>query len=243
MVDPSGRLIAAAYGAGPVDICPQQASHDAEDYAIFMLTSCAFGPVEVYADCASTLQCLHDPVFSVSAQCSNAHLWQRMWHIFHDPGMLSAFKTKAHCTQTDVEACRTTAWERLANESADSFAKQGAGCHPCAAAAARELAGLNLLAVEAGRWAAQQEILKVDRVWLDADQILPYSPPEPPAPNGPLDRSAALVGKDRYLFSSESPPAAPELELLVQLQGHRIKMAPVFQADGQPVLSGSRVAI
>jgi len=40
------------------------------------------------------------------------------------------------------------------------------GCHPSATAAARDLAGLHLLTVEAGRWAAQQEISRVDRVGL-----------------------------------------------------------------------------
>ena len=47
----------------------------------------------------------------------------------------------------------------------------------------------------------------------------------------------------KTLFPAISPQGDPELAVLMKLQQHSVKMASVFQADGSPVLSGSRVAV
>ena len=46
------------------------------------------------------------------------------------PGAVSFHKTRAHATQADVEAGRTTFREKVGNSTADSWAKKGALLHP-----------------------------------------------------------------------------------------------------------------
>ena len=129
MLDHNGCFVAGAYGLVPAAACPLQSSRDWEDYALFMAASVAMAPIVFFVDCKDTLACIHGgrPVATAAAN-PRAHLWQRYMTAFEDEDV-RAVKTLAHASRADVQAGRTTEWERFGNSMADELAKKGAQLH------------------------------------------------------------------------------------------------------------------
>ena len=129
-VDQRGALVSAAFGAVPVDRAPLQRARDGEDYALFMaVTLCDFG-VELWFDCAGTISTARaGPEVGTAARHPGAHLWGHIFARFE--GSLGGIlhNTLGHATEKDIEAGRSTWWERNANKQADELAKRGARLH------------------------------------------------------------------------------------------------------------------
>lgn len=77
-VDPFGKVIAAAWGAVPIDMCPSQDSAAAEDYAVLMASRLDTGHFELYIDNANTLRCCKDKAFATIMAHERAHLWEQI---------------------------------------------------------------------------------------------------------------------------------------------------------------------
>ena len=129
-------MISACFGPVPWEFGPQQLARDGEDYAFAMLPEVAEYPFEVWCDCAAPIACALDRHSATSARTPQAHLWCRFFGTFDDG--VPVHKTKAHASEADVQAGRTTPWERKANAVADTLAKRGAAMHPDAGPAAEE---------------------------------------------------------------------------------------------------------
>ena len=173
--DGLGFPVAAAYGAVPVDLCPFQVARDGEDFAISMLAVVARPPFCCHIDCQGTLDCLHGGA-AVATAASNprAHLWRSYFQTFQD-GDITARKTKVHATAGDVEAGRTTWFEKRGNDAADRFAKRGAAAHLSAAEAFRVTRACALVVREAVQWAVKQEQWLSEQGLVDSQSIV-----EPP---------------------------------------------------------------
>ena len=218
-VDRYGEAVAAVYGPVPVTAGPGQVARDGEDYAIMMLSVHAVPPFEVYVDCKGTLECLQSPrSFSTGASNPRAHLWTRYWAAFEGEEVV-AHKTLAHATDADIEAGRSSYWQRRGNEAADKFAKLGAACHPLSQEDVWRYHGLRLLVSEAARWAGQQEAALADGSVRDASDLA--------APERP---DAAVVLE--VLPHRPRPPAFTAWEWGQQgavrqqdLKGHSLRMA------------------
>ena len=171
-VDRFGQLIAAAYGAVPEDECPLQVARDGEDYAIMMLSQVAIAPFHLFIDCQGTVDCVQKGrSYATCASNPRAHLWGRYYAAFDADGVMCS-KTLAHATATDVEAGRTTQWEKNGNCHADKFAKLGAATHPDTADALCSIKACALVVREAARWAAAQEAWMADNQIHDAQSIM-----------------------------------------------------------------------
>ena len=97
----------------PWEQAPGQTSRDAEDFAVSMLPYVACEPFTLRIDCQGTVDAAcGPPAATTSASAPRGHMWGRVWASFDK---LEASKTKAHATVADVDAGRTTAWERLGN--------------------------------------------------------------------------------------------------------------------------------
>ena len=83
-----------------------------------------------------------------------------------------ALKTKAHATLADVEAGRTTFFQKRGNDAADLFAKRGAGAHPSAAEAYQVTKACSLVAQEAVQWAVRQEQWLSEHGLVDSQSIV-----------------------------------------------------------------------
>ena len=166
-----GWLTAAAYGPVPEDEAPQQQARDGEDYAAFMLTLLAEPPSKVYVDCSGTVGCLTaPPAFSRGAANERAHLWTRFWAAY-DSGDFECVKTKARTSLMDVEKGVTTHWQRKGNMLADKYAKLGARDHGLTDEHMDMYSGLRSLAVEAARWAGDQEANMASAGMADASPL------------------------------------------------------------------------
>ena len=105
MVNAAGELLSAAFGLCPVDRCPGQTAREAEDFALFMAAQLTMGEVEVYLDCAGTLQTAHaGPAVATAARTPRSHLWCAIFARW-DSGTLEQVlhKTKAHVSLAAVE--------------------------------------------------------------------------------------------------------------------------------------------
>ncbi len=169
-VDRLGNLTAAAYGAVPLDIGPQQVARDGEDYAAFMCTVLAEPPFCLYVDCEGTLECLRwQGALAKGADNPRAHLWTKYWAQFAGEDVASQ-KTLAHATEADIEQGRSTYWERRANGHADRLAKRGAADHGLTDLHVEHFLGLAQIAKEAARWAGEQE------AWLQERELRDSTP-------------------------------------------------------------------
>ena len=102
-------------------------------------------------------------------------------------------KTMAHSTAADVEAGRTTWWEKRGNDLADKYAKRGADAHGDVSACGRVIAGLSAVLREAASWSGWQEKAMTKRGWSDSVHMPPGADPSArrptwqlPAWRGPL---------------------------------------------------------
>ena len=129
-VDRFGRTVAAAYGPVPFWAGPRQTSTDGEDFAIFRLSDLVWpGTHNVSIECQGTVDTLQGgPGAGARPQDQRPHLWGRVWGHF-TLGDLIAHKTLGHATSADVDAGRSTHWEREANDAVDRFGKLGARMH------------------------------------------------------------------------------------------------------------------
>ena len=98
-------------------------------------------------------------------------MWGPFWGAF-TAADFEAHKTLAHATPADVEAGRTTQWERRANGHADEMAKRGAGLHDLGTEDEELWKGLEALAEEAARWSATLEASLTDQGRLDHEDVL-----------------------------------------------------------------------
>ena len=128
-------------------------------------------------------------------------MWSPFWSSF-DAGDYSASKTLAHATAADVDAGKTTWWEKKSNASADTYAKAGALQHGVEQKHADLVRGFVSLARESRRWSAELEVLlsgnfkdgRPDTVGLGREGQEPEpEPEESPEPDG-NPRSAVLEG-------------------------------------------------
>ena len=128
MVDPEGRLLAAAYGAVPIDRAPRQTSRDGEDYALFMSGTLTEDLVQLYFDCSGTIStAMGGAAKATAARQPGAHLWGHIFSRFDSGELASAIhKTKGHATLRDADEGGSSHWERRANNEADKLAKRGA---------------------------------------------------------------------------------------------------------------------
>jgi hypothetical protein len=150
-----GDLISAAYGPVPMCDCPLQTIADAEDYALAMLPVLAMTPIEVYVDRQQTVNMANGcPRAATSVASPRAHLWVRYFTAFEGENV-RVLKTLAHATAGDVDAGRTTEWERKGNALADKYAKLGAAMHGMSELHLQQVAAIGSLAEQAVRWAAE----------------------------------------------------------------------------------------
>ena len=157
-----------------------------------MLSVIAFPPFQCYIDCQGTLDCFKGgAIVATAASNARAHLWGRFFSAF-DGEEAEAHRTKAHATMADVEANRTTLFEKNGNDAADSFAKLGAGLHPSADLAVEVVQACALVVREAVKWAVEQEIWLQAQGFCDSQSIL-----DPPLSSG-LGQSAEGAAHDTW---------------------------------------------
>ena len=160
MVDPTGALLAACYGLVPADVCPGQTIADAEDFALASLATCAIAPLRIYTDRADTVKtACGAEAAATKASCTRAHLWSRCFAAFGGDADVQVFKTLAHASLGDVEAGRSTHWERRGNEHAYRLAKRGAQAHGLMQSHLDEAAVLDSVGFQAARCAGEVRVL------------------------------------------------------------------------------------
>jgi hypothetical protein len=188
-VDSSGQLVSAAYGPVPSDEAPEQVARDGEDYAVFMCAVVATPPFRLHIDCAGTLACVQlGKAYAAGADNARAHLWTNFWAQFEGESV-SATKTLAHASATDVEQGRSTHWERAGNGHADRSAKLGAVDHGLPQDSVDNFLGLAQLVKEAGRWAGEHESWLSEAGLRDSDSIVDPPLRAAPAPEKLAPRS------------------------------------------------------
>ena len=128
-------------------------------------------------------------------QNPRAHLWGRFFAAFQGENV-SAHKTLAHATNADVEAERTTQWEKKGNDGADTCAKLGARVHDSAVEIDLDARGCSLVVSEAVRWAVEQEVWLADNGLVDAQSIV----------DPPLAKNPALGDEEGEEELCDSPP-------------------------------------
>ena len=145
-------------------------------------------------------------------------MWGLFWAAFGEADF-EAHKTLGHATSADVDAGRSTHWERRANDHADSFAKRGAARHALGEPDEALWRGLRELAKEACRWSATLEAELGDGQRLDhedrgATQLstLPGTPPGHPA-RGEGHGGGGVVERPRAPGGPSQRPQRPQVEL------------------------------
>ncbi|CAK0807698.1 unnamed protein product, partial [Prorocentrum cordatum] len=157
--DADGNLIAAAFGTVRRDLCPQQTSKNAEDFACWMLCEVAGpGALELNIDCSSTVACLRrGKAYATAAGRPGAHLWSRFFATF-EPGDYDVRKVPAHCSMVQVREGRLTEAQLRGNRLADAYAKRGAQCHAVDPQVVREFHGFVAVYNELARWIARASV-------------------------------------------------------------------------------------
>lgn len=125
LVSSSGHVIEGLYGTCP-DAFPS--SLRAELWAVLQMLVIAIPPFTVWTDSAGVVDGWHRGRVWCCASCRPAaDLWRKIWWRLDDMGCdgIDIRKVKGHATEADVEAGRSTPWERECNDHADHFAKRG----------------------------------------------------------------------------------------------------------------------
>ena len=132
-----GVAVGVAYGAvlGPI----QTVAH-AELWALVMVLQLCFPPILIFSDCKYVVEGVRccKRLAGTPGQ-RHAHLWRRVWASLREigeqnelgevPGLFEIRKTKAHATQADIDAHRSSWFEKTGNDAADVWAKRGALLH------------------------------------------------------------------------------------------------------------------
>ena len=114
----------------------------------------------VYTDRADTVKTAGGAeTAATKASSAREHLWTRFFAAFGGDPDVQVFKTKAHASAGDVEAGRSTAWERRGNDHADRLAKLGAQAHGLTRTHIAEAEVLGSIAFQAARWAGEVRVL------------------------------------------------------------------------------------
>ena len=155
MTDQFGNLISAAYGLVPLEVARLQFARDGEDFAALQCSQLV-DPSErfsLFIDCAGTVTCFRKPAFATSCKHNRAHMWGPA-HAAYEGLDFTVEKVKAHASEADVDAGLISHWQRRGNWHADRLAKRGAALHELDEDKFYLLRGLEVLAHEAGDWAA-----------------------------------------------------------------------------------------
>ena len=99
-----------------------------------------------------------------------AHLWGQVWAQF-EVSDIQGHKTKGHATMQDIEKGISTHWEKRGNDTADTFAKQGAAVHLHSASDMDLVTGLGLVAHHAGLWNGSLEAAMAKEPVRDTDGL------------------------------------------------------------------------
>ena len=125
LVDQSGLVIAGLYGPCS-DAFPS--SLRAELWAIWQALRLAIGPLRIWTDSQGAVDGkAKGKQWCCAAGRPVADLWRKIWAILEDigPDEVVFHKVKGHATQADIDAGKSTPWERDCNDHADHFAKRG----------------------------------------------------------------------------------------------------------------------
>ena len=238
-VDRLGNVLHAAYGPVPFKLGPRQTAKDGEDFAVHMLTFLGIGPFELFLDCQSTLDILRKgPGAGVDASSSKGHLWGPFWGAF-EASDLSAHKTLAHATAADVEAGKSTWWERKANQSADTYAKAGATMHGLTDVDAHLYRGFKALASESCKWAGRLEV-SLSSASAERQDTVGLSPPgAQPTAGSSLPVPEGGVRLDAPEPAPEPPPDEEEEEVFVDPPSAVVDLAEVCKEDLADQLSSA----
>ena len=153
-----------------------------------MLVQLRTGDVSAFCDNANTLSHMREPKTCADIDHPRAYLWSRF--ALEVTSSWTFHKTKAHATLDDVAQDRTTEWERKGNNKADELAKRGVLLHGITEQMFDQYRALHRIAWEAGKWAAEQEVMRAQWKWPDlpddlfvktaADDFQEPLPMEPP---------------------------------------------------------------
>jgi hypothetical protein len=120
-----GEVIFGAYGTCP-DYFPT--SLRAELWALLQVLRHAQPPVTIWVDNAGVVDGFGRGRQWCVASCRPAaDLWSLVWQKVEDLGGadISVVKVKGHATVADIEAGRSTLWQKAGNDHVDHFAKRG----------------------------------------------------------------------------------------------------------------------
>ena len=235
--DRHGRIVAAAWGWVPISMAPRQEARDGEDFAYHMAAFLCEGHVDFQTDCAGTVDCAQrGAAWACRPGSPRAHMWNAFYASFDDSRSYTVTKVLAHATAADVEAERTTWWQRAGNRHADEAAKEGAKL--ALPEDQLDLAfGLDLIARQAMLYTGKLHARMADRKLLDhaSDVILEFSEPEaayeePEASGGPaagassVAAGAAVVAlaAARATAEGDEPPAVRRPRQPWSAGGHAI---------------------
>ncbi len=132
MVNAAGEDIGSVFAPAPLAM---QTVPGAEAYALYLVLQMATVPLRIWTDCQATIDGVQNgAAWACDGQRPNARLWRAIWSILNDVGIgphgVTVHKTKAHCSEADVQRGTTTWWQRRGNSMADERARSGARCHP-----------------------------------------------------------------------------------------------------------------
>jgi len=219
------------------------------------------GEVEVYTDCKGTLQtAVSGPRVATAARCARAHFWGPIFCRWEE-GFEGVLRwTKGHATPSDVDAGRSTHWERAANAHADKFAKDGARLHGFTDELVGEVRALLYFLERVAMFLGEMAAFLVDAGLVDHDDLEATAGRAAPAAKARASRKAPALAELLGDPSLVCPPAsAPDLRAALGatqrsqlLLGHRLRVAPCRPPLGGAVMlclhcggysSGHRVAL
>ncbi|CAK0790404.1 unnamed protein product, partial [Prorocentrum cordatum] len=235
--DRHGRLVAAAWGWVPLSMAPRQEARDGEDYANHMAAFLCEGHVDFQTDCVGTVACAQrGATWACRPGSPRAHMWNAFYASFDGSRSYTVTKVLAHASAADVEADRTTWWQRAGNKLADEAAKEGAKL--ALGDDQLNLAyGLDLIAWQAMIFTGKLHARMADRKLLDhaSDVILEFSEPEAgheehetsgghaaEAAWGVAGAAAAALAAARASAEGDEPPAARRHRQPWSIGGHSI---------------------
>ena len=175
-VDGEGKVLQAAYG--PLE-CLQPNTYLAELHALTRAFELAVPPILVWSDCKSVVDDYNrGPDRCTHSRKKGAALWRRLFRARAEWGeedaqlLKDSFQvkwTKGHATLADIEARKSTAWQRTSNDHADHFARKGSSLaahrQPCTqliAAHKRAMGWYAWLKMLIGEWPKEKDFKESD---------------------------------------------------------------------------------
>eukprot|EP00971_Amphidinium_carterae_P219527 4358433-Amphidinium_carterae.1 len=172
-LDGAGNVVREAFGACPLELCPQQSAPEAEDYALYMLgrmrAQMDIDPLRVGSDCKNTVRAAGRGPGGPWRRKARSLLWGSIWTDF--PQGVNVFKVKAHLTAHQVGADDFARLCWLGNARADERAKQGALQHPGGQQQLRRGQVLTQRVAELYRFMAKQGAMLATGEVSDMDEL------------------------------------------------------------------------